>query len=299
MMAGNEGPTRLAEGELASLLEKTSRTFALAIPVLGEPLATDVGLAYLLFRIADTLEDATAWRRDARVTALASFGAWLEKGDAERGWASLSAEAPPVTDAGCLELLARASAVRASVIDRGEAVAGAVLRAVSRTSDRMAAFAARQTDEGAITLSDMPDLEGYCYAVAGIVGELLTDLFALREPTLAPSRDALMHIAPAFGEGLQLVNILKDAPSDAREGRVYVPESVGREAAFTRARADLTRARDYVVLLERGGASRGTVAFCELPRRLAEATLDRLEAGAPKLARDEVMRIFADVMAGA
>lgn len=298
MATGGEGSKTLADGELASLLEKTSRTFALAIPVLGEPLATDVGLAYLLFRIADTLEDATAWRRDARVAALTSFGAWLEKGEAERGWTSLVAERPPVDDTGCLELLARASAVRASVLELGDDVAGAMVRAVGRTSARMAAFAARQTEAGGLALSDMPDLEGYCYAVAGIVGELLTDLFVLREPTLAPSRGALMHLAPAFGEGLQLVNILKDAPSDTREGRVYVPESVGRDAAFARARADLSRAKEYVALLEQGGASRGTVAFCELPRRLAEATLDRLGAGAPKLARDEVMKIFAEVMAG-
>jgi len=41
------------------LLQKTSRTFALAIPLLPEPTRTAVGAAYLLFRVADTFEDAT------------------------------------------------------------------------------------------------------------------------------------------------------------------------------------------------------------------------------------------------
>src|SRR5580658_3414801 len=45
------------------LLLHTSRTFALAIPQLPEPLRREVGVAYLLFRIADTFEDATRWPR--------------------------------------------------------------------------------------------------------------------------------------------------------------------------------------------------------------------------------------------
>ena len=47
--------------DVNDLLVKTSRTFALAIPLLPEPTRREVGLAYLLFRIADTFEDATAW----------------------------------------------------------------------------------------------------------------------------------------------------------------------------------------------------------------------------------------------
>ena len=41
------------------LLEKTSRTFALTVPLLPEPTRCEVTVAYLLFRVADTLEDAT------------------------------------------------------------------------------------------------------------------------------------------------------------------------------------------------------------------------------------------------
>jgi phytoene/squalene synthetase len=44
--------------DLADLLQRTSRTFGLAIPRLSEPTRTEVTIAYLLFRIADTLEDA-------------------------------------------------------------------------------------------------------------------------------------------------------------------------------------------------------------------------------------------------
>ena len=65
--------------------------------------------------------------------------------------------------------------------------------------------------------------------MAGIVGELLTEMFLKRDPSLEPERDALMDLAPAFGEGLQLVNILKDADGDAREGRcIFRPASTAQ-----------------------------------------------------------------------
>src|SRR4051812_37988052 len=67
--AVHAGHPRVDHGEHAGrptadidrLLLRTSRTFALAIPELPEPLRREVGVAYLLFRIADTFEDANRW----------------------------------------------------------------------------------------------------------------------------------------------------------------------------------------------------------------------------------------------
>ena len=58
---------------LEELLERTSRTFALSIPVLPEPTRREVMIAYLLFRIADTFEDASHWEPGKRIEALADF----------------------------------------------------------------------------------------------------------------------------------------------------------------------------------------------------------------------------------
>lgn len=289
----------LEPGELATLLERTSRTFALTIPLLHEPLATDVGLAYLLFRIADTLEDATLWDRDARIATLDSFGEWLIGEEDERAWLDHVASSPPTKDEGCLELLSRAEGVRASVAQRGSELALAITMDVVRTSAKMGEFVARQTEKGGLVLRDVEDLRAYCYAVAGIVGELLTEMFLLRHPELEPERGALMDLAPAFGEGLQLVNILKDASSDALEGRSYLPLGVERSVIVALARQDLARANDYVNLLRFAGAPRDVQMFCDLPVRLADATLDRLDAGVAKLTREEVMAIFAKVTAPA
>jgi farnesyl-diphosphate farnesyltransferase len=292
---GPDAAAPLANEELADLLQRTSRTFALTIPLLDEPLATDVGLAYLLYRIADTLEDAPLWGRDQRLAALDSFGEWLVGADAERQWLDAVNASPPTGDAGCLALIARAEGVRTSVAQRGHDLSMAMTMDVVRTSSKMAEFVARQDEQGGLVLASLEDLREYCYAVAGIVGELLTEMFLTRDESLEPERDALMDLAPAFGEGLQLVNILKDSESDALEGRHYLPAGVERAAIVALARADLASANDYVKLLEEAGASSHARTFCELPVRLAEATLDRLEEGAAKLSREEVMTIFAAV----
>ncbi len=63
--------------DLADLLEKTSRTFALSIPVLPEPTRREVMIAYLLFRIADTFEDAAHWPPEKRIAAIGDFNALL------------------------------------------------------------------------------------------------------------------------------------------------------------------------------------------------------------------------------
>jgi farnesyl-diphosphate farnesyltransferase len=54
----------------AELLPSVSRTFALTIRVLPRPLRDPVTIAYLLCRIADLLEDATAGDPETRIAGL-------------------------------------------------------------------------------------------------------------------------------------------------------------------------------------------------------------------------------------
>ena len=58
---------------LHTLLIKTSRTFALNIPLLPSPLVEAVTLGYLLFRNADTIEDAYLWPKERRIEELERF----------------------------------------------------------------------------------------------------------------------------------------------------------------------------------------------------------------------------------
>lgn len=285
--------------DLEQLLIATSRTFALAIPYLPEPTRQEVTLAYLLFRIADTFEDAASWPVPARVEALAELGELLSHPDpariAERSrfWAA----EVPCTQLGYTDLLAELPAVFAAFLALPDGAVEVIRRHTLRTAQGMAGFVARADERGELALRDLPDLKHYCYVVAGIVGELLTELFLLDHRSLDPVAEALRGRAMAFGEGLQLVNILKDSASDAREGRRYLPPGVERAEVLALARKNLETAAEYVALLQRNGAPRGFVAFTALPVELAQATLDRLEqAGAgAKLSRPEVYALVRRV----
>lgn len=284
--------------DLTDLLVRTSRTFALAIPLLPEPLATEVTVAYLLFRIADTFEDATHWPREARLAELERFDALLATG--ERASVPALAEqwvkARPVEHEGYLDLLRDTPAVLAALDGFRPAAREAIVRHTRRTTQGMAEVVRRADEKANLRLGTLEQLREYCYIVAGIVGEMLTDLFLL-EPALAPAEGTLREHAVAFGEALQLVNILKDAADDARDGRVYVPAELPRPQVLALAREDLARAQTYVLALQSAGAHRGVLAFTALPVLLARATLDRVEAQGPgaKIERHEVARMMGEL----
>ena len=296
--------------DLDLLLEKTSRTFALSIPLLPEPTRREVMIAYLLFRIADTFEDSPSWPRESRIQALEQFCELLQQADAPadpgltsnwtaeaRRLAAYWAAKTPVSDAGYRELLEDAPHALDDYAGLNAEARALVRRHTVRTALGMAGFVSDTDDEGRLQLQSLTDLRDYCYVVAGIVGEMLTELFLLGRPSLAEMGPFLRERSRAFGEGLQLVNILKDSATDIREGRAYIPAGVDRSEVFSVARRDLETAAQYTLALQGAGAEDGLVAFNALPVRLAWATLDRVERDGPgaKISREEVGEIVADL----
>lgn len=289
--------------DFESLLERTSRTFALAIPMLPDRVVAPARLAYLLFRTADTLEDADCWHPARRIVALTDLGraphAPADARRLSRAWLT----DPPVMHAGYLELLAAFPELTAAIEQLLPEERSAIWGHWRQTVGRMADYQRRTGGDGVLRLKDIPDLRGYCYAVAGVVGELLTELFLLHAPSLTPAAGALRLLAPAFGEGLQLVNILKDRDADAADGRYYLPANVPVCAVVEVAHADLRAARRYVDLLREQGAPSGIIGFTAMPVLLAEAALEEIErrgAGA-KVPRAHLARIgdhLLRVMAG-
>jgi farnesyl-diphosphate farnesyltransferase len=285
---------------LEELLEGSSRTFALTIPFLPEPERTQVTVAYLLFRIADTLEDAAPWSGEQRAAGLRRFEALLREAgptggatpEGARRFADSVLLAPPTEHAGYLSLLRATPGVFAALGALPAESRAAIVAHAARTASGMADLCARLPANGALALGSLPELGAYCYLVAGIVGELLTELFLLARPQLASAAAALRADAGAFGEGLQLTNILKDAAEDAREGRRFLPPEVPLSELFAQARRDLLAAQRYVRTLAEAGAPAGLLGFTALPVRLAIETLAVVEsrgAGA-KVPRASVAR---------
>jgi len=285
--------------DLDQLLEKTSRTFALSIPLLPEPTRREVTLAYLLFRIADTFEDAARWPRERRIAALEDFSRLLEEptSEAVRRLSQRWVAELPLEHEGYLELLEETPFVLAEFASLSAEGRELVKVHTQRTAHGMAGFVARTGDDGELSLADLQDLRDYCYVVAGIVGEMLTELFLLRREPLAEVAPYLRERSRLFGEALQLVNILKDAAFDAKEGRVYLPRDLPRSQVFDLAHQDLEAATEYTLALQRAGAEKGLVAFNALPALLAWATLDKVAEEGPgaKISREQLWSIVAEM----
>jgi farnesyl-diphosphate farnesyltransferase len=283
---------------LQDLLVKTSRTFALAIPLLPDPTLREVTIAYLLFRIADTFEDASVlWEKPQQIGALEAFGDLLREPSVERARElSLEWQAKPSSEhAGYLELLDRTPDVIAAFMDLTPGAQRVVTHHTIRTAEGMASVVERTGPDGVLRLESIPELQAYCYIVAGIVGEMLTDLFLLDRPSLDPIAEYLQQRSVAFGEGLQLVNILKDSADDSVEGRNYLPYDIERREVFELARQDLEAATEYTLAIQRAGGPDGIVLFTGLPVALAWATLDKVEKEGPgaKIGRVEVFAIHS------
>jgi farnesyl-diphosphate farnesyltransferase len=282
------------------LLAMSSRTFALTIPLLPEPTRLEVTLAYLLFRVADTLEDATHWTPSRKKLELDDFAALLElpvgaQRDAmTETMAARWREDPPLDQAGYLELLGELPFVMRAAATLHPGSWTIIARHTVRTTRGMATFVARESD-GSVRVRDLADLRAYCYTVAGIVGEMLTELFLLGRHQLSSIAGELRADASAFGEGLQLVNILKDADADASEGRRFLPTGADRAGIFKLAFDGLDAASRYCARLEQAGAERGLLASTALPIVLARATLERVQRLGPgaKLGRVQVAALIA------
>jgi farnesyl-diphosphate farnesyltransferase len=127
--------------------------------------------------------------------------------------------------------------------------------------------------------------------VAGSVGEFWTDLCALRAGEVAGGDlEEMRSLARGYGQGLQLVNMLRDRAADQHAGRVYL--APGTEASYAvQARSLLHDGLAYAAAI-RGGRLRYAVI---LPAMIGLRTLDLFDARpmeTPKISRAEVRKIL-------
>ncbi len=209
-------------------LNRVSRSFALTIPLLPLPLADWVGNAYLLCRIADTLEDAPELDIAEKKRLMSLFLAGFENPDVAFDLpaifsSQLAAQIPDVE----LLLLQDTADVLARMRTFPSSVQQILHRAILIMSEGMSV----QQD---LRVNEQIDLDRYCYAVAGVVGELLYFLFAEQVSSIQAKQSRMLPLALSFGLGLQLTNILKDIWDDASRGVCWVPDAYLQAAGISR-----------------------------------------------------------------
>ena len=226
------GETAL-EGDLAyqaEILQGVSRTFALTIPQLPAPLRDAVGNAYLLCRVADTIEDEAALSaRQKREFSERWVG--VVEGSEKAGAFAQEFGALPTRSTTEAErnLIANVGRVMRITDNLSAAQRQALLRCVKTMARGMPEFQERAGLEG---LDDLKHLDRYCYHVAGVVGEMLTELFCDYSEEIGARREQLLALSASYGQGLQMTNILKDIWEDRRRGACWLPRSVFLAAGF-------------------------------------------------------------------
>ncbi len=205
------------------LLEGVSRTFALTIPQLPDPLEHTVSNAYLLCRIVDTIEDEPALK-PVQKREFCNMFYKVVSGDFPAGEFSQKLEGLLSSSTSDLEKELIHTSNRVVGITHGfsESHRDALKRCVKIMSEGMIYYQENASVNG---LKDQAEMDDYCYHVAGVVGEMLTELFCLHSPEIAKNRDKLMRRAVSFGQGLQMTNILKDVWDDYERGACWLPRA--------------------------------------------------------------------------
>ena len=286
------------ESRIQDLLTRTSRTFALAIPLLPPPVQLEVSVAYLLFRVADTIEDGQFLTQAEKLEALDRLHGFVTGDEFSVVDRAEWLPKAPCDDQNCLDLLDDLPLVLAVTESLQPEARTIILKHLGVSIVGMQRVLEASDETSAVRLQSLEDLRDYCYHVAGLVGEMLTELFLLASPELQIIRTEIEANARWFGEGLQLVNILKDSEVDRSEGRHFIPENMQRGRLFELAREDLEKATVYVSSLRKAKAPAGFVAFTDLPLQLAWLALECVEQLGPgsKVPRSEVIGVVNEII---
>ncbi len=126
------------------------------------------------------------------------------------------------------------------------------------------------------TYETFEDLRPYCYRVASAVGLCCIEIFGYSDPR---AREYAVNL----GIALQLTNILRDVQTDARIGRVYLPQ------------ADLRR---FGVTAEDLTAGRYTPSFVQLMTFEAARARDYYQRAWSALPAADARRLFAAEIMG-
>jgi farnesyl-diphosphate farnesyltransferase len=313
-------PERIREAERFGhgILPDVSRTFAISIRFLPGTLGRAVLTAYLLCRIADTIEDDNSTAPARRSELLESFLRTLEDRDLADAFPALAAGLEG--DAAHLALVAHTDLVLVLFRTLPQHTRDRVAHWVREMGVGMAKFV--RTYPAGIRIQTLAEYKEYCYYVAGTVGCMLTELWHEHARAIGQREfERLWVKCQAFGEALQTVNILKDIAWDAEhENAIYVPASdlaaqgSGHETLLSPAhlehnhravvhlielaRTDLDDALEYMLLIPRRAFR--IRAFCVLPLLFAYATLRDLSGsramltlgGQVKISRREVRALM-------
>ena len=211
-----------------SLLKDVSRSFYLSMVWLPRAMRRGISLGYILARATDSVADTSTALPERRAEVLRLMGK------------AIAGDLPGDELADMLRVLrvemaaAQTSQAEATLLRRFDECLEQ-LSAVSPEERLLIRRVLATIVEGQLwdltyfaersVVENDDETRRYTYLVAGCVGEFWTDLglATMGERFCSPDRrDIMVKAGIRYGQGLQLVNILRDMEEDAARGRAYL-----------------------------------------------------------------------------
>jgi farnesyl-diphosphate farnesyltransferase len=217
------------------MLPKVSRTFAPTIQRLPKPLCLQVTVAYLLCRIADTIEDSTVLDIEQKKKLLEDYANIITEHSSVKLNAFLQ-HIRLLPHDGCeYELVHNAPLILDVYNTFPQKVRSGISKWVAEMSAGMSKYVQSKNNSSQNFLSTFKELDEYVYYVAGTVGNLITTLFSHYSHHITQNiAVTLRKYSESFGKGLQMVNIIRDMPDDWKCNRSYMPNELLKKYNLTR-----------------------------------------------------------------
>jgi len=220
-------------------LNLVSRSFAFCIDRLNSPLKETIGLSYLLFRILDTIEDAKWSNLNDKLYFFSLFEKSilnLPTESSKLDWLNRFEKRIPDHEK---QLLSVASLLFEDLHKLNSHDRLSLQKSLVTMKNGMLKFS---VNEGTLRLGSIKEVNQYCFFVAGVIGELLTDFISNLTKTRY-SKTVYIN-SYHFGLFLQKINILKDQSEDEIDGRFLVPN---REQVISSIKINANGAINYLI----------------------------------------------------
>ena len=215
----------LINAKIDALLEATSRSFYPTLKYLPKKIRGQIGLLYLLARVADTIADSKHGETEELLRLLREYN------DVAQG---RSSDLPDFSDIADIqeneneaELLRNVQDVvnglevyseadRERMLECLDVIVGGQILDLER-------FGPANEGESISALADNAEMDDYTYRVAGCVGVFWTKMTLAHIISLSHEKEEEFFMKGIrFGKALQMINILRDIPEDLRFGRCYI-----------------------------------------------------------------------------
>jgi len=214
--------------EIDKLLETTSRSFYPTLKYLPKKIRGQIGLLYLLARVADTIADSKVGETGVLIDHLTNYNDVAQGRSQNLPDFSKLAEIQSNPDEG--ELLRNVQKVidalsvysqedQERMLECLDVIVGGQILDLQR-------FGIAREGGTISSLESDDALDDYTFRVAGCVGVFWTKMSLAHIMKLPKNKEEVFfERGIRFGKALQMINILRDIPEDLRFGRCYIPGS--------------------------------------------------------------------------